>query len=131
MMKRCLPLLLLGVLLTYPTLLVAKESTIITLNQSNYTKTLQADEKLTIVKFWAPWCRACRVMNPEFKSASNALGDRVTFASVNVDKEPHIASKYQIHALPTTILFKGETILSKSIGSLDQEEIKTLITKHL
>jgi len=54
-----------------------------------------------LVDFWAPWCRPCNALEPILAELP------VEVAKVNVDEEPGIASRYDVLAIPTVILFSG------------------------
>lgn len=59
----------------------------------------------TFVDFWAPWCAPCRHFSPAFEQAASDHGDRVRFASVNVDDNPATAALLQVRTIPTVVLF--------------------------
>jgi thioredoxin len=130
-MKTLLKIFLLGMLILNTQTLLAQDKNIVALTNSNYLSKLLKSDKPTVVKFWASWCRACTAMTPEYEKASIALKGKVNFASVNVDTQGQVAQTYQIHALPTIILFKKDKVIQKFVGSLSQTEIEDFIKSNL
>jgi len=61
--------------------------------------------KPVLVKFYLPTCPACEMMTPEFALASKNVGSMALFSSVDASKYPDIARKYNVHSVPTTVLF--------------------------
>ncbi len=58
-----------------------------------------------IVDFWAPWCKPCKAIEPSLE----ALEARVPVARLNIDEHPEIASRFDVLAIPTVMLFaEGE-----------------------
>ena len=72
-------------------------------NFENIIKT----HKLVLVKFWAPWCSACKMIKPEFEKAQIIAGKSVYFATYNVDLRGNPIKKYNIETIPTMILFEN------------------------
>ncbi|MFH1831372.1 MAG: thioredoxin family protein [bacterium] len=86
-------------------------------------------EKLTVVKFWASWCKACEQMAPAYEKVATELKDSVNFYQVNVDEETSLAEKHEIKGIPTILFFKDGKQLDKITKALTEEELKEEITK--
>ena len=63
-----------------------------------------------IVDFWAPWCKPCKAIEPVLEQ----LESRVPVARLNIDDHPEIASRYDVLAIPTVMLFDD----GKSLGTI-------------
>lgn len=130
-MKTLSKLILLGSILLTPQLALAQNSHIVTLTNANYLSTLLKSDKPVLVKFWAPWCRYCAKMTPEFNKAAQTFNGKVTFAEVNTDTQQQVAQRYQIRSLPTIILFKKNKVVGRVSGFLSQKQIEAFVKKSL
>jgi thioredoxin len=63
-----------------------------------------------IVDFWAPWCKPCKAIEPVLEQ----LESRVPVARLNIDDHPEIATRYDVLAIPTVMLFAN----GKSVGTV-------------
>lgn len=65
-------------------------------------------EKLVVMKFFAPWCRACKGLEPKYKRVANA-GDAkdVVFAQFDVQHNKKFVKSLGILALPNVHFYSG------------------------
>lgn len=112
--------------------------------------------KITVVDFWASWCRPCRIENPNLVRTYNKLKDRgLKIIGVSLDKnkdswikaidddalnwdhvshlqywnEP-IAKSYQVRSIPATfILDENGRIIAKNLrGSALEQKLEELLS---
>ena len=99
------------------------------LNEKNFDN-LTAGDKPLLVDFWATWCGPCQFMLPIFDKLSKKYGDKVTFARLNVDNNQSVASRYDVYAIPTFILFQNGRALDRAVGAVGEPGLENLIKKH-
>jgi thioredoxin 1 len=59
------------------------------------------------VDFNATWCGPCKLMAPIVAELAGEYQGKAKFYSMDVDKSPSTAAKYNVNAIPTFIIFKG------------------------
>ncbi|RIJ45601.1 thioredoxin [Maribellus luteus] len=77
-----------------------------------------------LVDFFAEWCGPCKQMPPILKQVKEELREQVRIIKVDVDRNPQIATKYQIRSIPTLMLFKDGEAKWTGQGVRSAEEIK-------
>ena len=73
---------------------------------SSFEDLLASSELPVLVDFYATWCGPCQMMTPILEQVGANLRDRLQIVKIDTDKYPNLASKYQVEALPTLVLFK-------------------------
>lgn len=87
--------------------------------------------KPVLVDFFADWCQPCKQMSPILKEVKSELKESVRIIKVNVDKNPAIATRYQIRSIPTIIVFKNGEPQWTGVGLCQANEIKTILLQHI
>ena len=81
-----------------------------------------------VVDFWAEWCGPCKMIGPALEELAGAMGDKVKIVKLNVDENPGTAAKYGIMSIPTLILFKNGTDVSRHGGAAPKQKLAQWIS---
>lgn len=68
-----------------------------------------------VTRFSAQWCGPCKALAPEFKKLEEQFTD-VKFITVDVEEKPMIAQLYEIRNVPTVIIERNNSIVSRMVG---------------
>lgn len=80
-----------------------------------------------IVDFWAKFCGPCRVMKPIFENVSDENTTGVQMYTMDVEENRDYAISLGIRNVPTIKSFKNGEEFTNKIGTMSEDEIKTLI----
>ena len=90
---------------------------------SSFQELLEASKTPVLVDFYATWCGPCQMMSPILEQVGASLRDRVQVVKIDTDRYPNIASQYQIHALPTLVLFKNGQPVERIEGVVQANQL--------
>jgi len=96
------------------------------LNKQNFDVEIQNTKGIVIVDFWADWCGPCRMIAPILEELDREVDD-VTVMKVNVDKEPALADRFGINAIPTLIFFKDGQLSKQKTGLYPRDALDLII----
>ncbi len=80
-----------------------------------------------VVDFYATWCGPCKRLAPMMEELAAGAGAKVKFVKVDIDRSPELARKYEIEGVPTVMMFKAGTNVSKTVGLVPREVLKEKI----
>lgn len=84
-----------------------------------------------LVDFYADWCGPCKQMPAILKQVKSELNESIKIIKVDVDRNPNIASKYQIRSIPTLMLFKDGELKWSGTGVRPAGEVKSIVEQYL
>ena len=107
---------------------MANES-IVHLNDTTFSDTVEKDTGPILVDFWAEWCMPCRALAPVIDELATEFKGKVRFAKVNVDECKDIPAKFGIRGIPTLILFHEGKKVNELVGNQPKDKIKMMLSK--
>jgi thioredoxin 1 len=79
-----------------------------------------------LVNFNADRCEPCRTISRTLEQFAGEMNGRVKVVTLDVDQNPATRVRYDIHGLPTLIIFVRGEIAGRRIGALMQtDDLKT------
>jgi thioredoxin len=96
---------------------------------SSFDQLLQ-QKPIVLVDFYATWCGPCQMMSKVMSECSTVVKD-VAFVKVDTEKYPSIATRFQVQALPTLVLFKNGTAVARVEGALSASQLRQWIMQHV
>jgi thioredoxin 1 len=96
---------------------------LVTLTDETFEQEALNSEIPVLVDFWAAWCGPCRLISPIVEALGTEFAGRAKVAKLNVDQHTEIASRYQISAIPTLLIFQGGRVVDEVVGVVSQREL--------
>jgi thioredoxin 1 len=96
--------------------------------KKSFSDIINSDQTV-LVDFSAEWCGPCKMMAPILKELKSMTGESVTILKVDIDKNPALASSYQVQSVPTLIIFKKGNIKWRQSGVVPANQLKMAIDK--
>lgn len=97
------------------------------LTQAAFKKTVAQTDHAVLVKFGAPWCGPCRMIDSELKQIARDLSGEVEVLKINVDNNQEIAAQHQVGPIPKLVLYREGRPISSRIGYMSADEMATWI----
>lgn len=99
--------------------------------KSSFDQIISSDTPV-LVDFYAVWCGPCKMVAPILEDYKRKMGNAVRVVKIDVDKNPQLASRYQVSGVPTLALFKNGRMLWRKSGALPlhllQKELAPFVT---
>jgi thioredoxin len=89
---------------------------------------LQSDRPV-LVDFWASWCPPCKMMQPVVDKLATKVEDWADVYSINIDRSPNLAGKYEVSGVPTFIAFADGKPIDRKTGALTEGQMMGLLKK--
>jgi thioredoxin 1 len=101
------------------------ETQLVELNDANFKETVASG--ITLVDFWAQWCRPCLAMIPVLERIAEKMSDKVKICKLNIDENPGISIEYNIMSIPAIFLFKDGAVVNRILGISSETELLAAI----
>ena len=103
----------------------------IQITNRTFDEKVSSSSRPVLVDFWAEWCAPCRMLSPTIDQIAEDYDGKVTVGKINIDEEPELAQRFGVMSIPTLILFKDGSIVSRSVGVVGKDKIAAMIDAAL
>lgn len=90
---------------------------------NSFDEMISGSDQPLLVDFYADWCGPCQLMAKILVQVGAEMKGEVQVIKIDTEKYPAIASKHQIHALPTLVLFKQGQPVDRIEGVLTADQL--------
>jgi len=80
-----------------------------------------------ILDFYATWCRPCKMLSPHMQEIQKKYAGKLIIYKIDVDKEPELAQRFNIEAMPTMVFIGSKTQFTSEVGYRDFAELEKLV----
>jgi thioredoxin-like negative regulator of GroEL len=100
-------------------------------NSTEQFQTLLSEDlnRVSLISFWAPWAEPCKQMNEVVLELAKKYTTVLTL-QIEAESLPDIAESFDIEAVPSFVLLRGHTLLSRVSGA-DAAALHKEVSKHV
>ena len=84
-----------------------------------------------VVDVWAPWCGPCRAFAPTFEEFSEQYAGKIVFVKLNSDQNQQSARQFGIRGIPTILIFKNGTEVTRQSGAIPFEQFGQWLDQNI
>lgn len=92
---------------------------------------VEASPLPVLADFWAPWCAPCRMVEPVVEKLAVDLAGKLKVAKINTDEEPQLRSRFEVHGIPTLILFRDGREADRVTGAMPGPALRSWVESRL
>ena len=90
------------------------------------------DEKniIIVLDCYTEWCAPCKIYEKIYEKVAEKYKGKALFLRINLEKDRILIDKYNVKAVPTTLIIKGE-IIGKLTGAVPTDKLIEFINEHV
>ena len=101
------------------------------INTSQFRWSVEENQGVVVVDFFATWCGPCKMLAPVFEQAGEEMKNDATFLKVDIDQSLELAQQFRISTVPTMMIFKDGKPVETLVGFMPKERIVQKVKSHL
>lgn len=80
-----------------------------------------------MIDFYADWCGPCKMLAPIVEELAAELPEEIVVGKVNIDKNPGLASRFDVMSIPTVIVLVDGEVKQTSVGFTSKAKLLSMI----
>jgi thioredoxin len=97
------------------------------IRESDFDEMVSDSDRPVLIDFWASWCPPCKMMQPVVDKLSQKVSDWADVYSINIDRSPSLAGRFEVSGVPTFISFAGGQAVDRKTGALTEGQLTNLL----
>ncbi|MET7390347.1 thioredoxin [Streptomyces sp. NPDC005529] len=100
-------------------------------NDDDFAEVVEKATVPVVVDLWATWCGPCRMVSPALEKVATDLAGRIKLAKVDIDKNPHLARRFEVQAVPTLLVFDQGQTIARQAGAAPAPALRQWVEQSL
>ena len=100
-------------------------------NEEQFEELVLNSELPVLLDFYSDTCIPCKKLNGPLGDIEDDNEGKLKVYKVNVNYDEALAKKYGVTSVPTLVLIKNGTEITRNIGAVGYDEIDSMISEHL
>ena len=92
-------------------------------DEAEFDRQIVSSQTPVLVHFIAEWCKPCHAIEPYLDELAEQRQGRLVVASVDVEKNPALTTRFRVRAVPTLLLFRDGRLLNSLVGAAPQQRL--------
>ena len=94
---------------------------VIELTDDNFEQEVIKSDVPVLVDFSADWCQPCQMLAPVIDQLADDYKGRFKVGKLDTGTDPKVASRLDIRAIPTVLIFNGGEVTHTFVGPKPKE----------
>ena len=82
-----------------------------------------------LVDFYADWCGPCRMLAPTLDKLAAEFAGKARIVKINVDREPTLASQFNVSSIPNLTFIVDGKIVGQSAGAPPEAALRRALNQ--
>lgn len=95
----------------------------------NFSRDVLSSPVPVLVDFYADWCGPCRMLAPTLDKLAVEFSGKARIVKVNVDKEPELATRYQVSSIPALVFVADGKVVAQSVGAASEVALRKALNQ--
>ncbi len=100
-------------------------------NEEQFEELVLKSELPVLLDFYSDTCIPCKKLNGPLGDIEDDNEGKLKVYKVNVNYDETLAKKYGVTSVPTLVLIKNGTEITRNTGAVGYDEIDSMISEHL